>query len=56
MAHPAAWRAFLAAAPGSGLKFGELAEAGRWWWWRAIPRNLLSSAEDEGEAIAGEAV
>ncbi len=51
----AGWRAFLAAAPGSGLKFGELAEAGRWWWGRAIPRNLLSGAEDEGENAVGEA-
>ena len=42
------WRAFLDAAPGSGLKFGEIAEAGRWWWGRTIPRNLLSGeAEDE---------
>ena len=44
----AGWQAFLAQAPASGLKFGELAEAGRWWWGRSIPRNLLSA--DEGEA------
>ena len=44
----AGWQAFLAQAPESGLKFGELAEAGRWWWGRTIPRNLLSGeAEDE---------
>ncbi len=41
------WQAFIDAAPGSGLKFGELAEAGRWWWGRSIPRNLLSG-EAEG--------
>lgn len=51
----AGWRAYLAAAPGGGLKFGELAEAGRWWWGRAIPRNLRSGAEDEGEDAVGEA-
>ena len=46
----AGWRTFLAMAPTSGLKFGELAEAGKWWWDRAIPRNLLSAAEDEENA------
>ncbi len=51
----AGWRAFLAAAPASGLKFGELSEAGRWWWGRAIPRNLLSGAEVDGEDSVGEA-
>jgi hypothetical protein len=44
----AGWRAFLDAAPTSGLKFGELDAAGRWRWGRAIPRNLLSG-EGEGE-------
>jgi hypothetical protein len=43
----AGWRAFLDAAPGSGLKFGELAEAGKWWWGRSIPRNLLSGEGEE---------
>ena len=42
----AGWQAFLAHAPASGLKFGELAEAGRWWWGRSIPRNLLSAEAD----------
>jgi superfamily II DNA or RNA helicase len=41
------WRAFLDAAPSSGLKFGELAEAGRWWWGRTIPRNLLTGEPEE---------
>ena len=50
----AGWRAFLVQAPSSGLKFGELAEAGRWWWGRSIPRNLLS-AEDEDDAQEGAA-
>jgi hypothetical protein len=48
------WRAFLDAAPGSGLKFGELAEAGRWWWGRTIPRNLLSTDDIEEAGEVGE--
>ena len=52
----AGWQAFLSQAPDSGLKFGELAEAGRWWWGRTIPRNLLSGdlegADDVGEGAA----
>jgi superfamily II DNA or RNA helicase len=51
----AGWRAFLDAAPQSGLKFGELADAGRWWWGRSIPRNLLSADADGGEDDAREA-
>ncbi|MFN7145507.1 MAG: helicase-related protein, partial [Myxococcota bacterium] len=53
----AGWQAFLAQAPGSGLKFGEIAEAGRWWWGRTIPRNLLSAEDDEeaAELAAGAA-
>ena len=43
----AGWRAYLDAAPTSGLKFGELDAAGRWWWGRGIPRNLLSAGEGE---------
>ena len=46
------WQAFLAQAPASGLKFGELAEAGRWWWGRSIPRNLLSGEADAGDDVA----
>jgi hypothetical protein len=46
------WQAFLAQAAGSGLKFGELAEAGRWWWGRSIPRNLLSGEADAGDDVA----
>jgi superfamily II DNA or RNA helicase len=49
------WRAFLDQAPASGLKFGELAEAGRWWWGRTIPRNLLSAEADAGDDDAREA-
>ncbi len=51
----AGWGAFLDAAPQSGVKFGELAEAGRWWWGRSIPRNLLSAEADGGEGDAREA-
>ena len=47
----AGWRAFLDAAPASGLKFGELAEAGRWWWGRTIPRNLLSGEPEEEDVV-----
>ncbi len=43
------WQAFIDAAPGSRLKFGELAEAGRWWWGRSVPRNLLSGEADDAE-------
>lgn len=47
------WTTFLSAAPRSGLKFGELAEAGKWWWNRTIPRNLLTgTAQDEDDANA----
>jgi hypothetical protein len=46
------WQAFLAQASASGLKFGELAEAGRWWWGRSIPRNLLSGEADAGDDVA----
>ena len=48
------WQAFLSQARSSGLKFGELAEAGRWWWGRSIPRNLLSDAEGDEADDAGE--
>jgi len=48
------WQAFLAQAAGSGLKFGELAEAGRWWWGRSIPRNLLSGEDDNEAGDVGE--
>ncbi|MFZ5480631.1 MAG: SNF2-related protein [Myxococcota bacterium] len=51
----AGWQAFLAQAPASGLKFAELAEAGRWWWGRTIPRNLLSADEGKGDDDAREA-
>jgi len=40
----AGWRRFLDLAPASGLKFGELEQAGTYWWGRKIPRDLLSSA------------
>lgn len=47
----AGWRDFLAMAPASGLKFGELEQAGLYWWDRRIPRTLLSAAR-EGDALA----
>ena len=47
----AGWRQFLEMAPDSGLKFGEIEQAGVYWWDRKIPRNLLSAAR-EGEAEA----
>ena len=40
----AGWKQFLDLAPDSGLKFGELAQAGEYWWDRKIPRDLLSAA------------
>ena len=48
----AGWARFLALAPASGLKWGELAEAGEWWWGQKIPRDLLSSARDGAERDA----
>jgi hypothetical protein len=45
----AGWQAFLANAPASGLKFGELQEAGKWWWNRLIPRNLLAAQQEDAE-------
>jgi superfamily II DNA or RNA helicase/predicted RNA methylase len=47
----AGWRQFLELAPASGLKFGEIEEAGVYWWDRKIPRDLLSSTR-EAEPIA----
>ena len=51
----AGWVAFLEAAPRSGLKFGDLALAGSWWWGRTIPRNLLSGTKegDDADPIPG---
>lgn len=40
----AGWRHFLEYAPESGLKFGELAQIGEYWWGRKIPRDLLSAS------------
>ena len=48
----AGWRSFLAEAPDSGLKFGELQEAGKWWWNRLIPRKLLAEGREEEEEEA----
>jgi len=42
------WKQFLELAPASGLKFGDLAQAGEYWWDRKIPRDLLSA----GRALA----
>ncbi len=50
----AGWKAFLEQAPNSGLKFGELADAGRWWWGRSIPRNLLSGEDEDEDDEVGE--
>jgi superfamily II DNA or RNA helicase len=38
----AGWREFLALAPASGMRFGEIEEAGVYWWERKIPRDILS--------------
>jgi len=46
----AGWKQFLELAPASGLKFGELAQAGEYWWDLKIPRDLLSSARREAAA------
>jgi hypothetical protein len=48
----AGWRDYLALAPTSGLKFGELEQAGLYWWNRRIPRNLLSSTRDDAAVAA----
>ena len=48
----AGWRDFLALASASGLKFGELEQAGLYWWNRRIPRTLLSSARDDAAVAA----
>jgi hypothetical protein len=48
----AGWARFLSLAPASGARWGELAEAGGWWWGRKIPRDLLSSARDGAEREA----
>jgi hypothetical protein len=48
----AGWRDFLALAPASGLKFGELEQAGLYWWDRRIPRTLLSAARDDSAQAA----
>ena len=40
----AGWRRFLELAPGSDLKWSELAETGEYWWDRKVPRDLLSAA------------
>jgi len=40
----AGWRRLLELAPGSGLKWSELAEAGEYWWDRKLPRDVLSAA------------
>ena len=40
----AGWRRFVELAPGSGLKWSELAEAGEYWWDRKLPRDVLSVA------------
>ena len=46
------WRDFLALAPDSELKFGELDTAARYWWDRTLPRTLLSAARDEAARAA----
>jgi len=50
----AGWREYLALAPGGGLKWSELADAGDYWWSRRIPRDLLAAAKkkttEEGDA------
>ena len=37
----AGWQRFLELAPHAGEKFTALENAGRWWFGRSIPRNLL---------------
>ena len=46
----AGWKQFLELAPASGRKFGELAQAGEYWWDRKIPRDLLAAARREAAA------
>jgi predicted RNA methylase len=49
----AGWQRFLALAPASGAKFGEIEDVGRWWFGRTIPRTLLSAARDDDPAAGG---
>jgi hypothetical protein len=46
----AGWRRFLALAPASGLKHGELEEVAAYWWDRKLPRDLLSRASSREAA------
>ena len=46
----AGWRRFLELGPESGLKFGEIDAAGRYWWARRIPRDLLVVREERKAA------
>lgn len=41
----AGWQLFLQRALDSGLKFGELAASGEYWWDRKIPRDLLVTTQ-----------
>ncbi|MBL9106467.1 MAG: hypothetical protein JNL82_36425 [Myxococcales bacterium] len=50
----AGWRQFLAAMPGSDIKFGALHTVAKAWWQRKLPRGLFGTAEgatveDEGD-------
>ena len=49
------WREFLALAPASGLKWGELNEAGEYWWSRKVPRDLLAAARKTDDTEEGAA-
>jgi hypothetical protein len=40
------WEEFLRLGPGSNAKWGELEEAGLFWWGRKIPRDLLAAARE----------
>jgi hypothetical protein len=46
----AGWRQFLDLALTAGMKFGEIEEAGIYWWDRRIPRTLLSAGREEAAA------
>ena len=46
----AGWQRFLELAPASGLKLGELRDAGAAYWTRKLPRGLLAAQDAETES------
>jgi superfamily II DNA or RNA helicase len=48
----AGWKRFLELAPASGHKFTDLEAAGKFWWGRRVPRDLLSRNREKQEGVA----